>query len=271
MTETSTPATSTRLWIYQCPLKLLVLNRSKLSINRGQVWVHRCLLHLPLFLVIPINACAHLTANAGEVWVWEVCEVGWEAGYGKEGNTNSKRARFYLVVPYILALFTVIDMPVNATVSYSNIDTANSSCVRPKKAIFTSSPNLSEKTANSPLTLRCPFHLRTGCKICVEAKQNFSVEGATGKGKARERSASVLLHQCRPLPLLPGHPLPLPTPLPTQILPPPPQWALSQMAAASPGSEAPPPQAAIASAKTKTSSSPPPMRASYTCRTHCGG
>ncbi|KAF9056832.1 hypothetical protein BDP27DRAFT_1433491 [Rhodocollybia butyracea] len=47
------------------------------------------------------------------------------------------------------------------------------------------------ETANSPPTFRCPRHLHTGCEICVEAKQDFSVKGTGGKGKARERSAST--------------------------------------------------------------------------------
>ncbi|KAF5389070.1 hypothetical protein D9757_004997 [Collybiopsis confluens] len=46
------------------------------------------------------------------------------------------------------------------------------------------------ETANSPPAFRCPRHLHTGCEICVEAKEPFSVKGAGGKGKARERTVS---------------------------------------------------------------------------------
>ncbi|KAJ3732449.1 hypothetical protein DFJ43DRAFT_1039316 [Lentinula guzmanii] len=47
------------------------------------------------------------------------------------------------------------------------------------------------ETANSPPAFRCPRHLHTGCEICVEAKEEFSVKGAGGKGKARERAGST--------------------------------------------------------------------------------
>ncbi|KIK66766.1 hypothetical protein GYMLUDRAFT_69866 [Collybiopsis luxurians FD-317 M1] len=47
------------------------------------------------------------------------------------------------------------------------------------------------ETANSPPAFRCPRHLHTGCEICVEAKEMFSVKGAGAKGKARERAASI--------------------------------------------------------------------------------
>ncbi|KAJ4477474.1 hypothetical protein J3R30DRAFT_3486404 [Lentinula aciculospora] len=46
-------------------------------------------------------------------------------------------------------------------------------------------------TANSPPAFRCPRHLHTGCEICVEAKEEFSVKGAGGKGKARDRAGST--------------------------------------------------------------------------------
>ncbi|KAJ3825422.1 hypothetical protein F5880DRAFT_1552951 [Lentinula raphanica] len=47
------------------------------------------------------------------------------------------------------------------------------------------------ETANSPPAFRCPRHLHTGCEICVEAKEEFSVKGAgLGKGKARDRARS---------------------------------------------------------------------------------
>ncbi|KAJ3932235.1 MAG: hypothetical protein NXY57DRAFT_894584, partial [Lentinula lateritia] len=47
------------------------------------------------------------------------------------------------------------------------------------------------ETANSPPAFRCPRHLHTGCEICVEAKEEFSVKGAAGKGKGRDRAGST--------------------------------------------------------------------------------
>lgn len=39
------------------------------------------------------------------------------------------------------------------------------------------------ETANSPPAFRCPRHLHTGCEICVEAKEDFSVKGPMGSGR----------------------------------------------------------------------------------------
>ncbi|KAJ3762764.1 hypothetical protein EV360DRAFT_34980, partial [Lentinula raphanica] len=71
------------------------------------------------------------------------------------------------------------------------LPSASSSLNLPTRTRSLYSAGTDPETANSPPAFRCPRHLHTGCEICVEAKEEFSVKGAgLGKGKARDRARS---------------------------------------------------------------------------------